>query len=91
MLGNFSSGHYEQILDSNLFCYVVHTHSKLEILVREAGRELDGTSEWSRDRYNVRAVDELASVLAEDLELGHGGFELRHHARLVVCAAQVRP
>ena len=86
MLGNLSSGHCEEILETDLFCYVVHTHSKLEILVREAGRELDGTSKWCGDGNNVRAVDELASVLSENLELGHGSFELGHHALLVVCA-----
>jgi len=55
----------------------------LDILLAEAGGELDGAGEGSRDGDDIRAVDESAG-LAEDLELSHGGLELRLHATLVV-------
>lgn len=37
---------------------------------------------------HVGAVDEPRPVLSENLELGHGGFELGYHALLVVCGAR---
>lgn len=61
------------------------THGKLEVLLGEAGRELDVAGERLGNRNNIRAVDQLLCVLSEHLELGHGSLELQHHQLLVVC------
>lgn len=61
------------------------THGKVEVLLGEAGGELDVAGERLGDRDNIRAVDQLPRVLAEHLKLGHGGLELQHHELLVVC------
>jgi len=60
--------------------------SLLNICLRECCGELDGTSEWLGNGDDVRAVDEV--LLAQDLELGHGGFEECCHKVLVVCRTQ---
>lgn len=60
------------------------TYSDLHVLLREGRRELDGASESLGNRDNVRAVNEI--LLAKNLELRHGSFELGHHQVLVIYA-----
>ncbi len=54
----------------------------LDIPLREAGGELDRSSEWCRDGYDVRTINEPG--LPKNLELSHGCLEFRHHTGLVV-------
>ncbi len=63
------------------------THSNLNIRKGLAGRE-GGRRELrvGRDGDDIRAVDEVARVLAEDRQLGHHRFELRNHGAVVRCA-----
>jgi hypothetical protein len=85
MLGKRSSGHYRNSSEKiQVSKFWVMTYRKLEILVGEAGGELDGSSEGTGDRDGIRAVDKLARVLSKGLELGHGRPELSYHAGLVV-------
>lgn len=56
----------------------------LDVLLREACREFNWSSERCRDGDHVRAVNQPG--LSENLELSHCCLELGHHAGLVVCA-----
>lgn len=42
---------------------------------------------WQWFRNDVRAVDKIGSVVANDSELGHRALEVRHHQLLVVYRA----
>lgn len=37
----------------------------------------------------IGAINELGLVLSENLQFGHGGLELRRHARLAVCGYRI--
>ena len=39
---------------------------------------------WGGRRYDLRAVNEVVTVVAEKCELRHGGCEVAHHKLLVI-------
>ena len=57
----------------------------LDILRASRGGEARGLVDGGLgDRHDLRAVDELVAVVAEDGELGHRGLEAVHHEFLLV-------
>lgn len=59
--------------------------SLLNIIVAQTSRKMGLTGDRLGDRDDVRAVDHLGNILADDGELSHGSLESVLELGLVVC------
>ncbi len=64
------------------------TYSRVDVVESLARRKVTNLDFGSRGYGNdIRAVDEVARILAHGSQLGHDCLELGHHRIVVICSS----